>query len=196
MALDKKNILIGVGVAVAVAIVVGVVIFLAVYFGRRSSSSSDRLSTPVGEMTPVTGPYHSYNGIPGLTTTGHIYESRYPEKDIFSRYGYRAVYTKSGEVVDTNKRSAIKWNEKVYKVMTFEEEEREDSGFSFKISKQGSGLIASNIDYELVANVYDNPAGSGTPLYEELILDRIKSESEELIVLETDDKTDNKLLIS
>lgn len=171
------------------------VIFLIWKFS--SSGSSSRLPKPIGEMTALTGPYHTYNGINGVSTTGHIYKSRYPALDIFSRYGYRAVHVKSGKVVDRDKSSDIKWNDLVYKVMTYDEDEREDSGFSFKIPKQSASLIDSNIEYELVATVYDNPAGTGTPLYKELILGRVASEtSGELIVLETDDKDDNKLLIS
>jgi hypothetical protein len=190
------KVLIGVGVSISALVVIGIIAFMIYYFWP-SSSSSGRLSTPTGEMTVITGPYHSYNGISGVLSTGHIYQSRYPEKDIFSRYGYRAVYTKSGEVVDRNKSSAIKWNDLVYKVMTYEDDEREDSGFQFKIPRQKAGLIASNIEYELVATVYDNPDGEGTPLYKELILGRVDSEtSGELIVTETDDMEDNKLLIS
>lgn len=184
-------------IAIAVAfIIITVVVGLLVWYLWDTNRSSDRLSTPSDQMNVLTGPYPTYNAINGTVSSGTISESRYPQKDIYSRYGYRAVYTRSGVVVDRDKSSDIKWNDKVYKVMTFEEDEREISGFSFKIPKQKSSLIDSNIDYELVSNVYDNPDGSGTPLFKELIIGRVNSEASVLVVTESDDRTVNKILIS
>lgn len=187
---------IGLGIGVAILIVVALIVFFVWYVWPSSSSSAGRLATPMGEMTAVAGPYHAYNAIPGETGTGHIYADRYPEKNLYAKYGYRAVHVKDGEVVDRPKSSEIKWNDLVYKVMTYNEDHREDSGFTFKIPEQKAELIEDDIDYELVSTIYDNLHGTGTPLYKELILGRVNSEEEVLEIVETDDKTENKVLIS
>lgn len=192
----KYKIAIGLGVAVGVLVLVVVIALLIWYFWPSSSSSNSRLATPIGQMTALAGPYNSYNGIPGTTSTGHIYANRYPEKNLYAKYGYRAVYVKDGEVVDRPKSSPIKWNDLVYKVMTYNEDQREDSGFTFKIPTQKAELIADDIEYELVSTIYDNLHGTGTPLYKELALNRVPSTETVLEIIETDDKTENKILIS
>lgn len=191
----KYKIAIGVAAAVVFLIILGLIIW-AIWYFWPSSSSSTRLATPVGEMTAVAGPYNSYNAIPGTTSTGHIYADRYPDKNLYARYGYRAVYVKDGEVVDRPKSSPIHWNERVYKVMTYNEDQREDSGFTFKIPSQKAELVDDDIEYELVSTIYDNLHGTGTPLYKELLLGRVASTEDVLEIVETDDKTENKILIS
>lgn len=210
MALDRnQQIALGIAV-VAIGIFVIAAIVVGVYFlvrWIRSTPSSSRLPTPVGDMSILTGPYIRVNAVPTIntavspavvisnstTSTGHIDKDLYhQDQDVYGYYGYRAVFVKSGKI-DESKTSNIKWNSTLFKV--FDTEDKQDSGFKFRLPKQKGDLVETGVEYQLVATFYDNANAAGEPLYKELVLGKVLSSADSLDITESLSPDVNKLLI-
>lgn len=152
---------------------------------------SDREQTPVGDLTPLGGPYAAENAVAGTVST-FIDESRYPTGDIYARYGFRAVRKLSGETIEGSE-SSINWNERLYIVER--STDRQEAGFTFLVPKQLEGFCSTTTFFELIVTYYSDEDAQNV-LFSNLVVGSVAASADPLQIAESSDMAVNKILIS
>jgi hypothetical protein len=207
---STTTLIVGGTVLIGLLVLLAVGIFFGVYGYRNGWFTTDDLPAPKGEINILRGPYPVANAAPAVVNgvTGEFIDDDIKlgstaASNIYARYGYRLVSgTVTSPAVDVAplKKSKTVWKNQVF-TRSLSDVDVEPTYrvnlFKFQIPHQAAGpLTSGDNSFQLIASYYSDPEGKI------LIADRkdlpvaqvAADTTEPVILLESDDKTYNKIL--